>query len=236
MPKISVCIATYNGEKYIRTQLESILKQLSDNSEIIISDDGSNDSTLLIIESFYDPRIKLFPYQTFKSPIYNFENALKHATGDVIFLSDQDDLWLDGKVEKMMAAIKTHDVVLSDCRIVDAKDQTVAESFFEVNGSGRGLLKNLYRNSYLGCCLAFKRKVFERILPFPSDIPMHDWWIGIIAEAYYKIAIINEPLIHYRRHGINASPTGEASQYSYYKRLIFRLTLLKGLWKTWLRG
>ena len=89
---ISVCMATYNGEKYIEEQLKSILSQLGENDEVIVSDDSSTDNTLAIVESFNDVRIKIFPNNKFHSPIFNFENALKQATGDYIFLSDQDDV------------------------------------------------------------------------------------------------------------------------------------------------
>ncbi|MDE5758415.1 MAG: glycosyltransferase, partial [Allobaculum sp.] len=91
---ISVCIATYNGERYIETQIRSILDQLNEDDEIIISDDSSTDRTLDIIRSLNDSRIKLFAGNKFHSRTFNFENALKQATGDFIFLSDQDDIWL----------------------------------------------------------------------------------------------------------------------------------------------
>lgn len=234
MTKISVCIATYNGAKYIKKQVDSILTQLKGEYEIIVSDDSSTDNTLEIIAAYNNPNIKIFPNQKFKSPIFNFENALKHATGDFIFLSDQDDLWLDNKVEKVTLALSSCDIVLSDCKIMDADDNVIEESFFKVNGSGRGFLKNLWKNSYLGCCLAMRRTVLERALPFPKDIPMHDWWIGIISESFFSITILYEPLICYRRHGINATPTGEISYFPYHKRLGFRWALIKGLFFVWL--
>src|SRR5690606_26359089 len=95
--KISVCMATYNGENHIEEQLESILKQLKDNDEVIISDDGYSDKTIELIKGFNDPRIKLF-LNSFRNIILNFEFALSKATGDFIFLSDQDDIWYDNKV------------------------------------------------------------------------------------------------------------------------------------------
>ncbi len=94
--KISVCLASYNGEKYIAEQLESILKQLGERDELIISDDSSTDQTLAIIDRFHDRRLRVFPGNSFYNPIFNFENALKQATGEVIALSDQDDV-LAGK-------------------------------------------------------------------------------------------------------------------------------------------
>ena len=100
--KFSVCIATFNGEKFIKEQLDSILCQLGVDDEIIISDDSSVDQTISIIESYKDKRIKIFVNQKFSSPIYNFENAIMKSRGDFIFLSDQDDIWQSDKVEKML--------------------------------------------------------------------------------------------------------------------------------------
>src|SRR5688572_1586654 len=211
MTKISVCIATYNGSKYIRRQLDTILQQLHGDYEVIISDDSSTDNTLDIVKSYNNSHIIILSDQKFRNPIYNFENALKHASGDVIFLSDQDDIWQPTKVEKAMAALNNCDIVLSDCSIIDAEGKVIEESFFKINGSGRGFFKNLWKNSYLGCCLAFRKEVLKKAIPFPKDIPMHDWWLGIISETFYRITIINEQLISYRRHGVNATPTGEVS-------------------------
>ena len=108
-PKISVCIATYNGEKYIKEQLESIIHQLGEYDEIIISDDGSNDKTIQIIENFKDTRIKIFNHSPNRKTKYKFdlttrniENALSKAKGDFIFLADQDDIWIKNKVEKLI--------------------------------------------------------------------------------------------------------------------------------------
>ena len=98
MGKISVCIATYNGEKYIIKQLESILPQLREADEIVISDDSSSDRTIALIEQLNDPRIRILKDQKFRNPIYNFENAMLNAKGDFIFLSDQDDIWMPEKV------------------------------------------------------------------------------------------------------------------------------------------
>src|SRR6266702_1070934 len=98
MQTISVCMATHNGARYIRQQLETILFQLGPDDEVVVSDDSSTDETIAIIKSFADQRIRLFENNTFYSSIFNFENALRRATGDIIVLSDQDDIWLDNKI------------------------------------------------------------------------------------------------------------------------------------------
>lgn len=116
---ISVCIATYNGEKYIGEQIASILKQLNANDEVIISDDGSTDATLSIIKTFQDPRIRVIPGPQKHSPTQNFENVLHHAQGDYIFLSDQDDVWKTNKVATCMKWLQKYDCVISNAEVTD---------------------------------------------------------------------------------------------------------------------
>lgn len=222
---VSVCIPTYNGEKYIKEQLDSILSQLGENDEVIISDDSSSDSTLHIIKSFRDDRIKIYPNNHFKSPIFNLENALEKASGDYIFLSDQDDIWLDQKVYKCLDLLKTSDCVLSDAIVVDSNKNTLYESFFKKNKSKPGFLRNIIKNSYIGCCMCFNKKILKMILPFPKNLPMHDIWIGLISEKMGKVVFFEEPMIFYRRHGENASFSSEKSKNPILYRIQYRIFL-----------
>lgn len=226
--KISVCIATYNGELYIKQQIESILLEISEDDEIVISDDSSSDNTLKIIEAFQDKRIRIFKNQVFKNPIFNFEHAIKQATGDLIFLSDQDDVWLSGKVTAMLNALQEYDLVVSDAYISDSNLNVIKDSYFEWRNSKAGVIKNLIKNSYLGCCMAFKRKLLDVVLPFPKNIPMHDMWVGMMAELFFKTGFIKEKLIIYRRHGGNATYLNEdfTSSETLISKLKFRYHLL----------
>ncbi len=226
---ISVCIATYNGEKYIEEQLISILNQISEDDEVIISDDSSSDLTLEKIRAINDKRIKIYENNKFRSPIFNFENALMKAKNDLIFLSDQDDIWEENKIKIMKKQLQNYDLVVSDCIVVDENLQVLENSFFYLRNSGKGIIKNLYKNTYLGCCMAFNRKILEKALPFPKNIPMHDIWLGIIGESFGKTIFINDKLTRYRRHNNNASPTAEKSNYSIKKRVDFRLNVIKSL-------
>ena len=228
---ISVCVTTFNGEKYIGEQLDSILSQIGMNDEVIISDDSSVDNTIDIIESFNDSRIKLLKNNKYYNPIYNFENALKKATGDYIFLSDQDDIWMNNKKLEMINLLKDCDCVVSDAIVIDSNNNIINKSFFELNKSKSGLINNIIKNGYLGCCMAFKRKILEKALPFPKQIPMHDMWIGVIAEKYGSVLFYNKPLIYYRRHGNNHSSTAEKSQYSIFKKIRNRFYLICNLIK-----
>jgi glycosyltransferase involved in cell wall biosynthesis len=111
---ISVCMAVYNGEKYLQEQIESILKQLSPEDELVLSDDASTDASIEIIERIKDSRLILLKNEKRLGPIYNFERALVHCRGDLIFLSDQDDLWLTGKVNACVQKLKEYDLILHD--------------------------------------------------------------------------------------------------------------------------
>lgn len=204
---ISVCMATYNGEKYIKEQLLSILKQISSNDEIIISDDLSDDKTIEIIESLNDSRIKIFFNQS-RGYTNNFQNAIQQASGDCIFLSDQDDIWVDNKLEIMSELLLKYDFVVSDAKIVDSQLESLGSTYFELRGGGaNGFMNNLKKLKYIGCCMAFRRIILKKILPFPKNSALcpHDFWIALISEFYYKTIVVQEPLLLYRRHGKNVS-------------------------------
>jgi glycosyltransferase involved in cell wall biosynthesis len=227
---ISVCIATYNGEEYIKEQLSSIISQLHDEDEIIISDDGSTDHTLSLIHSFNDTRIKIINGPKTNSPIDNFENALKASSGNYIFLSDQDDIWIKNKVEINLRYLQDYDCVISDCCVVDKNMDIISDSFYKMNNTKKGLLYNLViKNGYLGCCMSFNRRVLNKCLPFPKNIPMHDIWIGNVSAFYYKTIFISDRLINFRRHGNNASPTAEKSTYSFLRKIQFRYNIVKNI-------
>lgn len=203
---ISVAMATYNGEKYIGEQLESILNQLEKQDEIIISDDGSTDNTIGIIKAINDKRIKIIngPQNGVKQ---NFANAIKNCNGKYIFLSDQDDLWLEGKVLKVLETFKQKKctLVIHDAYIVDTNLKIIENSFFKYRNSGAGIIKNILKNTYIGCCMAFSRNIIKYILPIPNNIEMHDQWIGILNEKYGKSYFVEQCLIKYRRHDDNVS-------------------------------
>ncbi len=222
--RISVCMATYNGQIYIQRQLESILSQLKDTDEVIVSDDGSTDNTIGVINQFRDPRIRVVQNTGRKGPVGNFENAINCATGQFIFLSDQDDLWMPDKVRILSDLLNDHELVLADCVVVDEKGGVLHPSFFQYRGSRPGLGKNFVKNSYVGCCMAFRSDIKPLILPFPKSIYMHDWWIGLLVEIFAKPYFYPVPLIQYVRHGGNASPTGEGSL-NWKRKIINRLTL-----------
>jgi glycosyltransferase involved in cell wall biosynthesis len=206
---LSVCMATYNGEKYLRAQLESILPQLESGDELVISDDSSTDKTLGIIRSYNDDRIRLLTGNRFFSPIYNFENALKHAGGKIIALADQDDIWLPDKLALIRRQLdgKTDRpaLVMLDGYMIDAEGRRTGQTIFGRKPPKHGVLANLYDNCFTGCTLAFTRPLLELALPFPPGIPMHDSWLGILALLRGEVEFVRQPTMEYRRHGDNLS-------------------------------
>nr|WP_165157742.1 glycosyltransferase [Parabacteroides sp. ZJ-118] len=216
---ISCCIATYNGGRYLKYQILSILNQLSEHDEIIISDDQSTDNTLDIIRSFNDDRIKIFNHKKefcSSSSAYaakNFENAISHAKGDIIFLSDQDDVWLPNKVRVMTEYLKNYDLVISDAYVTDSNLNVLYNTRFY---PGCGQTKNLFKayistHPYQGSCMAFRSSILRKALPFPKGVTSHDTWLGYIGSTFYKVKLIPEKLMYYRRHDNVVSITGEKS-------------------------
>jgi glycosyltransferase involved in cell wall biosynthesis len=226
---VSVCMATRNGGLFIREQLDSILLQLGDKDEVVISDDFSSDETLQVVRSLHDPRIRIIENLNERGIAKNFEDSLSVCKGEYIFLADQDDVWLPGKIEKMLGALRYYDLVVSDCQVVDYSLKLKKRSFYDLNNSGKGLLKNLIKNSYMGCCMAFTRELKDRALPFPADIPIHDFWIGLIGELYFKVHFMQEALVLHRRHGSNASTSGGASKQPIHEKLAHRFKLVRNL-------
>ena len=235
---ISVCMATYNGEEYIKEQLESILKQLEDKDELIISDDNSTDTTLKIIENFQDKRIKVFLNKKEKGYTKNFENALEKSNGDIIFLSDQDDVWMDNKVKLCLDALNSFDFVVHDGEMVDGSLNTINCSVFKYRNVKQGFIPNFTQIKYLGCCMVFKKAVLEKSLPFPNNqfYVTHDSWLSLVAEAYFAVQLISVPLIKYRRHGNNTSFGGAKGVNSLVTKVNIRLYSLYQLIKIYFRS
>lgn len=227
-PPISVCMATYNGETYIKPQLLSILSQLKSYDEIIISDDHSNDNTLSVIMGINDNRIKVVENKRDKGYVSNFENALSYAKGDIVFLSDQDDIWHIDKVSICLHYLQNNDFVVSDAIIIDKNGELLAESFYRLRSSNKSYLGNMLKFSCLGCCMAFKRSVLLKALPFPSNHKMctHDNWIFLVSATFFKYKILDEKLIYYRRHDKNVSLGGLKTTTTWLFKIKYRIYLL----------
>ena len=226
-PACSVALATCNGEPWIARQLGSILDQLGPDDEVVVADASSSDGTLSIIESFSDDRVRILRDLPRGDIPGTFERALRECRGDFVFLSDQDDVWLPGKVERCVQALSDapEELLLHDARIVDADGIEIAPSFLDRIGFRAGVFANLWKPAYLGCALCAQRSLLDRALPFPRKVPMHDWWLGLLAEKGDGVLVLREALILHRRHGRNASYGPGESRYGLFKRLWMRASI-----------
>lgn len=204
---VSVCMATYNGARYLRLQLDSVLAQLQPQDELLVQDDGSSDETLEIIGSYDDPRISVVQNVSNLGVISTFERCLSRAGRPIVLLCDQDDEWLPGKVDAMVAAFADPHVtgVVTDAVVVDDEGNPTDDSIFAYFGSGPGVVRNYIKNTYLGCCLAVRREVLDVALPVPRVVRTHDGWIGITADMLGEVVFLPVPYVKYRRHDANVS-------------------------------
>lgn len=232
---ISVCIATYNGEKYIKEQLQSILPQLSEDDEVVVSDDNSCDKTIDVIKSFCDKRIKIYthgkePYKfLIDKSTHNFANALKYAKGDIIFLSDQDDKWVANKVNLMVNQLRSHYMAVSDCYVTDAQLNIINESYFGIRKRTYGIWDTFWMSPFLGSCMAFRREVLEAAFPFPKYGVGHDLWLALVSIRKFDLAYIMRPLSYYRRHKDTVTISGLANNTTFLFKLRYRIFLLKAI-------
>lgn len=237
---ISVCLAAYNGEKFIQEQIESILNQLDGSDELIISDNGSKDKTINIISNIGDQRIKLIHSKRTNSKTgsinNNFHNSISLAQGDIILLSDQDDVWLPGKVKLFREQLYLNDLVLSDCIVVDSNLNTVRKSYFNDKELKLSFISTIIKNPFLGCCMGFKRSLLKEFGEIPkSRFVAHDIWIGLNAfNKRNSIGVINQPLLLYRKHEESVTSSGLKSQNNILYKIYYRLVIIVHLiiWKT----
>lgn len=226
--KISVALAAYKGEQYISEQIDSILSQLGENDELIVSDDYPAGKTHEIVLTYQskDKRIRYVEGEG-KGVVKNFENALRSCTGDIIFLSDQDDVWMPDKVECVMNEFSCGaDLVLHDAAVTDARLNITEPSYFAVHGSNASFFGNMAKNSFVGCCMAFTKEVLHESLPFPEALPMHDWWIALVAlKEKRKVVLLSKPLIKWRRH----SETVTGKKTSLLQKIMWRVNILSAL-------
>jgi glycosyltransferase involved in cell wall biosynthesis len=204
-------MAVYNGARFIAEQVESILQQIGQSDELIIVDDASTDESVAIVKSFREPRVRLLCNTTNLGVVETFERALSEANGELIFLSDQDDIWEPNKVATTIQVFASNPwarLVVSDASLVDEAGVFLANSYYQQRGKfGDGLLANFSQCRYLGCVMAFRSSLIPDILPFPKGLDvLHDIWIGMRnklsgGETYF----IDRPLVRYRRHATNVT-------------------------------
>ncbi len=221
---VDILLPTYNGEKYLKEQLDSILSQTYKNIRIIISDDCSKDSTREILKEYEkkDNRIKLYMQPQNIGVVKGIEFLLEKVENKYFMLADQDDVWLPEKIEKSVEKIESEkaDLVFGDLEVVDEKLNTIYPSFGDFMLLNRKINKYIgnYKVNYLyncvtGCTVLAKKELIKKILPLPveSKYLIHDYWIGLVASLNGKLAYIPERYIKYRQHGNNQVGTQKIS-------------------------
>ena len=213
---ITILLATYNGERYLGEQIESLLKQTAGDFRLFICDDKSTDSTYEIALDYASKYPdKIFAYQNDTasgSAKQNFINMMLRHKDDYIMLCDQDDVWLSDKIEKSLNKIKTLEekhglatplLVHTDLTVVDENLTTISPSYFaveDINTENKTLNKIIARNIAAGCTVLYNRALADLIISTPEYMLMHDWWLALIASAFGEIGTIHDPTILYRQH------------------------------------
>lgn len=211
--KISVALASCNGEKYIREQLDSILVQTHQNFELIICDDRSTDSTVHILKEYEkrDKRIRVFENEQNVGFKKNFEKAISLCSGEYIALSDQDDIWVPEHLEKLLSIIGGHDIACGNARMVDEKGNSLGKHLNEVDGlfefdSETVLYKQFFSsNPFQGASMLLRSEFAKSLLPVPLRIRFHDAWFAYCACMENGIAYTFDVINNYRQHGDNVS-------------------------------
>jgi glycosyltransferase involved in cell wall biosynthesis len=202
-PLISIALATYNGEKYLVQQIETLLHQTYLNIEIVVSDDGSTDNTINILESYAKKTNNFFVFKNagLHGIKRNFENTLKYCKGAYIALADQDDIWMPNKIERLFAAIGDNALSYHNSLFVDDAGNSLQRTFatrlnMYEGDDGRAFL---FCNCVSGHAMLFRRDLLDIVLPF-ADAVHHDWWLAFIAAENGGIKYVDEVLVHYRQH------------------------------------
>jgi len=223
--KMSVCLATYNGARFLKAQIDSVLSQMRENDELVVSDDGSTDDTLNLLQS-YGERLRLVNSTRVGGVVKNFEVVLNAAKNDLIVLCDQDDVWLDGRLDLLRSKLQDVSFLMVNATVTDSALVPTGQDIYDFVNFRPGFFRNFISNGYVGCCLAFRREVLNIALPFPSNILWHDWYIALVAELMFSVARIDMPLALFRRHDMNASNTGERSRRPFFRKIAVRLWML----------
>ena len=209
--RVSVCMAAYNGSEFIEEQIDSILTELGPNDELLIVDDESTDDTVALVEAVGDSRIVLYRNEYNLGYVRTFEKAISLSRGSYIFLSDQDDIWIPGRLDKMLAALAENSMVVSNCRHFGGKSGRFHDIRLRSTDSRRHIRNLLgivigYRLHW-GCAMAFKSNLKNLALPFPPHMSeSHDQWLAMCGNFSRSIAYLEDDTILHRLHDENLTP------------------------------
>ena len=233
--KVSVCMATYNGEMYVAEQISSILSQLNQNDELIIVDDCSGDKTIDVINSFNDKRINLIINNSNIGVNKSFSRSILLSTGDYIFLSDQDDVWIEGRIKMMIKHLTESkvDLLTSNFKWIDQFGNSTHVKFDGVSSlQSNSFIKNIFdifigKTNYFGCAMLFTKNLVRYIAPFPGFIESHDLWIAKAGNLYRSQVHLDDITFHKRIHKNNATSTTSKRSFIYkvFSRFVFMLSI-----------
>ncbi len=202
-------LCTYNGERFLKAQINSLLQQTWRNIEIVISDDCSVDGTKQILEQYQNDSRFRITYQTENiGAIQNFEFAIRQAKGEWLAFCDQDDIWLPEKIEKLYNAIGDSWLVYSDSILIDEEGQSLQKNLSQLRKMSdvtdtRGFI---FSNVVWGHAMMVKKELIAQALPIPAGVP-HDIWFAVKATALTGIRYLNEALTLYRQHSKTVTTT-----------------------------
>jgi glycosyltransferase involved in cell wall biosynthesis len=235
---VSIVMTTYNGERFIQRQLDSIFAQTYTNFELIICDDRSSDNTFKILEENHNKHgFTLLQNEINLGLVKNFEKVITLAKGDYIVLADQDDIWKKEKVEVLLKSIETHAslFVFSDAsELIDENDTIFHHSYYESkNLPDEAIDARVFylNNPATGCTTLFKKELIQYALPFPNEIKYHDWWLAYVASKYSPVISVKKALIQYRRHDANVTTVekGEVSKFNFWHKKMEKVRYLDTL-------
>ncbi len=216
-PMIAVAMATYNGGRWLREQLDSIYAQTGVRLEVVVTDDGSTDDTVAILEEYRDRHgLRLIRNPERLGYKENFAAAMRACTAPLIALSDQDDVWEPGKLATLAAALGDDLLVHSDVVVVDTDGHVIAPScrrrdFGPLHGRvfmdrDYHIASLLTRNTLAqGCTMLFRRELLDIALPIPANEPDHDLWLAFVAAAKGRVHYVDHAGVRWRIHGTNSS-------------------------------
>lgn len=236
---VEILLATYNGEKFLPEQLDSILKQTNQNFRILIRDDHSQDSTVGIIKKYaekHPDKIFLSLSEKNNGPISSFSYLLEQATAPYIMFSDQDDVWFEDKIEKTLKAMKQQEsqtssetplLVHSDLQVVNAQLKLIDKSYWNFANLApikqNSLNRMITQNVVTGCTVMVNRSLAILASPIPQGVMMHDWWLALVAIAFGKIEQINAPTMLYRQHNRNVLGAQKFGSFCYLTKKLQEL-------------
>ena len=222
---VDIVMATFNGERYLAQQLDSILNQTFSDWRLIVRDDGSTDGTLSILQSYaqrYPDKIRILAPGPHLGPRGSFSALLAESTAAYTMFCDQDDVWVPSKIQEslrvMQQAERTHSssvplLVYTDLTVVDAELTIRDASFLHYQKSGplTNFKSLLITNTIAGCTILINQRLRSLVGTIPDTVVMHDWWTGLVASAFGRVIFVPQATVLYRQHSRNAvgaaSPT-----------------------------